>query len=515
MILINSSPKDALKIFQPFLPVNVPIGVGSLLAYVRQKGIEAYFVDEQVEEDPLTMTAEYVKKIKSPYIFGFSVLTAAYKSAVILSKKLKEAYPDSVIIFGGIHPTACAEECLSHGHIDVVIRGEGERPLAQIYECVKSKKDFTRIEGLSYRKNCMVIHNPISAEPLDLDTLPDFPYSFFKSSRYDMGFVVGSRGCPYRCIFCSNRVATGKRYRYYPAKRILRDLDWIDKYYLSVNPGNRNIQFMDDNLLVSKERIYELIEQIKLKGFDKKMTFSFQARGDNVNFKLLNDLYSAGFKNIFFGLETASDRLMKMIKKDETVAQCAEAVKMAKKIGFYVSATFIFGLPTDTHAERMDCLKLSKELNLDMVRYNNATPYPGTELYEIAKREKRIQVIGLYENFNSVSAFIESPFRKIPFSYVPEGSTEKEIRNDLLYSYFAFYFDLRKIKNIFTNPDKGAGWFNAGTDFVNFFRKIPALVLLTVNISVKYLELLMNLSVKKIALVLKFKRGRSAGYGTE
>ena len=60
---------------------------------------------------------------------------------------------------------------------------------------------------------------------------------------------------------------------------------------------------------------------------------------------------------------------------------------MAKEIGFHVSATFIYGLPGDTHKNRMDCIKLSEELGIDMVRYNNATPYPGTELYETARRE--------------------------------------------------------------------------------------------------------------------------------
>ena len=109
----------------------------------------------------------------------------------------------------------------------------------------------------------------------------------------------------------------------------------------------------------------------------------------------------------------------------------------------------------------MDCVKLSKKLKLDMVRFNNATPYPGTELYEIAKIENRLNIQGVYENFVSVSTFIENPLRPIPFTYIPVGNTEAQIRRDLLFSYFSFYLDIEKIKSIFARPDKNLGWFNA------------------------------------------------------
>lgn len=498
MILINASPKDALKIFQPFLPVSVPVGIGCLAAFAGREKIKVKIIDEQVEDDPLALVSEYVKDLPRPYIFAFSVLTAGYKSAILLSEKLRRIYPDSVIVFGGIHPSACPDDLLAYTHIDAVIRGEGEKALVEFYKCVKEGREFTHLDGVSYRKNGVIAHNKIAQEAVSLDELPAFPYHLFKSKRYDFSFVVGSRGCPYRCIFCSNRVTTGKRYRYFSVESIIQDLGWVYNQYLTKNPGKRNVQFFDDNLLVNKGRIYGLIDQIKMKGYDKKMTFSFQARGDNVDYKLLQDLYGAGFKSVFFGLETASERIMKIIKKDETVAKCVEAVKMAKKIGFYVSATFIYGLPGDTHNDRMDCLKLSKELKLDMVRYNNATPYPGTELYEIAKNENRIKIKGLFENFISVSTFIESPFNQIPFSYVPAGSSENQIRNDLLYSYLVFYLDFNKLKQIFTDPNKGAGWFNAGETAINLIKKAPALMLLGANISIKFYKLLLSMMIDKI-----------------
>jgi radical SAM superfamily enzyme YgiQ (UPF0313 family) len=212
---------------------------------------------------------------------------------------------------------------------------------------------------------------------------------------------------------------------------------------------------------------------------------------------LLKDLYSAGFRSVFFGLETASDKIMQTIKKGETVAQCKEAVRMAKEIGFHVSATFIYALPGETHQDRLDCVQLSRELKIDMVRYNNATPYPGTELYEIAKQENRLNIQGVYENFNSVSTFIENPFKRIPFSYVPMGNTENEIRRDLLFSYFSFYLDINRLKNIFAKPEEGVAWFNAGEKLWEIAKKLPALILLFLMLFFKFGQLFYYSAIKK------------------
>ena len=492
MILINSSPKDALKIFQPFLPIYVPVGIGYLLAVAEQAGIKAYLVDEQVEEDTLGLIASYVKGMQKPYLFGFSVLTSALRSAVDLSKKVKGLYPDSIVIFGGVHPTAAPEDILRYDHVDAVLRGEADKLIVDLYRFVKEGKDFRGMDGISYKKKGEIFHNKRAPIVTDIDALLPFPYHRFLSKKYDLGFVISSRGCPYRCIFCSNRVTTGQKYRFRKSEAVASELELLHDQY-----DKKFVLFLDDNLCVSKERVYDLIEAIKRKGLHRKMTFSFQSRGDNVDYALLKDLFDAGFKSIFFGIETSSERIMKVIKKGETVAQCVEAAKMAKKIGYYVSATFIYGLPSETHEDRMNCINLSRELKLDMVRYNNATPYPGTELYDIAKNQNRLNVQGMYDNFCSVSTFIENPFKKIPFSYVPEGNTEEEVRMDILFSYFNFYLNIDRLRTIFAKPSQGAGWFNAGDKMATFLRRFPALAFLGFMLFVKFFELFYYMVIKK------------------
>lgn len=485
MILINSSSKNALKIFQPFLPIFVPVGIGFLMSALQEKGIESFFIDEQIENDVEKKIDEFVKRMEPPYIFGFSVLTAAFKSSLELSKKVKELYPDSIVIFGGIHPSAAPEEVLQYEQVDIVVRGEGEFVLPELYFALKEMRDFSNLESISYRNGSEIVHNERAPIITDLDKIPPFPYQLFADKKgYDLGFIMSSRGCPYKCIFCSNRVTTDKGYRYRSAESVIEELEQLYYKY-----NQRYVLFLDDNFLVNKNRIYTLTKEIKARGLHEKMTFNFQARGDNVDEDLLRELYSAGFRSIFFGIETASEEILKIIKKGETLEEIVSAVKLAKDIGYHVSATFINALPTETHEDRMNAVDLSHELDLDMVRFNNATPYPGTELFEMAQKEGELKIQGCYENFNSVSTFIENPFNKIPFSYVPKGETEDEIRKDILFSYLSFYFNFKRLKKIFTRPDQGVGWFKAGSKILDFLKKIPAFFVLFLMLSFKYAEL--------------------------
>ena len=492
MIIINSSQQDSMKIFRPFSRINVPIGLGYLLSVLEREMLKVRFIDEQIADNTFALVAGYIKEIRPPYIFGFSVVTAAIKRSIIISKRLKELYPDSIVIFGGVHPTAVPEEVLTYKHVDIVLRGEAEVTLPELYRCLKGRDEFSHIDGISFRQDGRIVHNNTAPVVQDLDSLPPFPYHLFSSEKYDLGAIVSSRGCPYQCIFCSNRIITKMGYRYRSAESIVDEINLLYHKY-----NRRHILFMDDNLVVNKKRLYILLDRVMTEGLNEKMEFTFQARGDNVDHKLLCDLYRAGFRNITFGLETASERLMKIIKKGETVEQCIEAVRMAKLIGFHVSATFIYGLPTETHEDRMSCIKLSKELKLDMPRFNNATPYPGTMLYKIAKNENGLNIVGLYENFNSVSAMIENPFKKIPFSYVPVGSSEEEIRNDILFSHLLIYLDIRKIRMMFSKRGATKRWFNPGNKLRDKFQKAPALFCFAIFLAIKFSSLLFDILLKR------------------
>mgnify|MGYP000979494745 FL=1 len=268
MLLINSSPKNALKIFQPFLPIFVPVGLGFLVAAFRKEGIDLHFLDEQIEDAIFEKCLAEVEsgRLSKPYVFGFSVLTAGFRNAIELSRRLKGHFGrDCLILMGGIHPTANPEEFLAHAHVDLVLRGEAEVSLIDLYRKIKAGADYHDVSGLSWKDGEGFRHNPITCDMVNLSELPPFPYELFARKEYDLGFLLSSRGCPYNCIFCSNRVTTGKKYRYSSAESIVRALKILHDEY-----GRTFIIFLDDNFLVSKQRIHELIRRIKEEGLHEK-----------------------------------------------------------------------------------------------------------------------------------------------------------------------------------------------------------------------------------------------------
>lgn len=499
MIFINSSPANSLKIFQPFLPVFVPIGIGYLMAAMEQEGVHSFIVDEQVEKNITVKIDNCISELSPPYIFGFSVVTAAYHNAISLAQKLKGKYPDSIVIFGGIHPTAMPEEVLSNSCVDFVVRGEAELVLPKLYEAIKHNLSCENLMSVSYRKGDKTVHNQRSECVLDLNSIPAFPYSYFSDKKYDMGFIMSSRGCPHNCVFCSNKINSMRRFRYRSADDVVEELIMLhDKL------NRKYVYFLDDNLLANKKRIIELADKINHSPIAGKMIFNFQARGDNCDEEVLKILFNTGFKGVYFGIETASESLMKSINKGETVKQVIDAIKLAKSIGFHVSANFIFGLPEETHKDRMDAIKLTKKLKLDLVKYNNATPYPGTELYSIARSQNRLNIMDGYENMNSVSTFIENPFRKLPMAYVPEGNTEKEIRHDILFGYFSFYFSFYKLKGIFTRPDLNNAWFDFGHDFLDFLKKLPSTIVLLFLLTIKFSGFLIHEFLFRVKKAMRY-----------
>jgi radical SAM superfamily enzyme YgiQ (UPF0313 family) len=162
---------------------------------------------------------------------------------------------------------------------------------------------------------------------------------------------------------------------------------------------------------------------------------------------------------INFGLETASERLMVILNKKETVQQNIEAVKLSKKYGFGVSGTFILGLPTETRQERWQAYRLAKELDLDYVRFNNATPYPGTALYEIAKAEGRLHVDENWTNLNACASLVQDSLTASKLPYVPKTCSEEELKKDIIKANL--YFSLRpaNVLKLLIKRVGPAGWF--------------------------------------------------------
>jgi len=455
MILINpqKSRREQLGGFANYVPLNVPFGIGFLSGYLLMKGKSVTVVDEEVTPLTTEILDAYVKASSEPHIFGISCLTANINRGLEVAGMIKERYPSGVVIMGGIHPTVLPDDVVRSGVVDIVVRNEGEVTLFRLYEAIKAGEDYRDIQGISCMEDGAIIHR---GEPplVDMKELPVFPYHMFEPhrKRYNFGFLTSSRGCPFDCIFCSQRAITGRTYRFMKTDKVIETIDlMVNKY------GERNIVFSDDNFVVNKKRMTEICDAIVDNGFNRKATFMCQCRGDAITPEVLEYLKRANFNGISFGIESGSNRVLDVIKKAETVEDNVKGIKLAKQYGFKVSGTYILGLPTETREERLMSYNMARDLDLDYVRFNNATPYPGTELYEIAKREGGLNTGENWKNLNACAVLIGGSKTEVP--YVPKTCTKEELMSDVF--WFNIGYSMRPVriwKMLFDKTTDTAGW---------------------------------------------------------
>ena len=474
MLLINPANAEYGGSLSEFVPLPLPMSIGCLAAAMHQAGYPAEIWDEELgvidDKTAAKLLQPFLAQLPEPYVFGISVVTAQAHEAYRLCNWLKDRYPTSVVVMGGFHVTALPHEPFEASKVDYVVRGEGERTLIELYEYVMQNKGSPdQIRGLTYRKDGKVVD--VGERPLirELATLPKFPYDMFVSMldrvnagsdrqhNYDWGFIVTSRGCPFKCSYCAQRMMTGNTYRWRPTEVVLEELDILINRF-----GAQSIFFLDDNFCFKKSHAIELCSRIRDSKLGKKCKFSLQTRADNFYEELVPVMREAGFNSVGFGMEVGTDALMNQIKKGETIQQHIDAVAMAKRHGMDVAMFMIFGIPTETHADRKTAYKLCRSMGLTHLKFNNLMPYPGTPLYTDLryKYPGRFNVVGWWTNFNSALVELGLPVaQRKPLPYVPETSSEVELVRDMIrYNLMAIVFNWHTIKGILLRKH-GPGWF--------------------------------------------------------
>jgi len=453
--LILVSPKNTqLGRFKRFVPVSVPIGVGILAGFLRKHGFLTRILDTDLIDIDLSTIEAELNQCKKPRIVGVSVMTANVANGYKIASLVKSVDKEVVVIFGGIHATVMPDEVLQNENVDFVVKGEAEHTLLELIRQIKGGKiEKDKLGNIGFRENGQIVYTKASTKMLEINDVPMFPYDMFDSSKYNLGFILTSRGCPFDCIFCSQRVITRRVYRYTDSERVMEELDYI------INTLKQpNVTFFDDYFTGDKKRVLELCSMIQERGFHKKASFGVQTRGDSIDKELMIAMRAANFDSLMFGIETAVDHLMELINKKETVQENIDAVKLAKEMGFTVEATFIYCFPTETFDDRFKALSLALEIGIDRARFNNATPYPGTEMYNMVKEELNIEPG--WVNFSSAGAVTAGIRRKHLLPYVPEGCTVNELEGTVLLANLLFYLNLSNLKKLFNPQQGGSGkWF--------------------------------------------------------
>ncbi|MDD5066390.1 MAG: radical SAM protein [bacterium] len=399
-VLFIVIPYESGRYSQPYNP---PASLGYLSEYLKQRGIKYDVLD-------LSLGYSYAKlkeKVRSfqPDLIGASLFTFQYQYAYCFFDRLKTDFPGIKIIAGGPHVSILKEEILTQAlSLDYAVIGEGEETL---YELCRGTP-VPLIKGLAFRDNNKSIYNGPRPFITELDILPFPTYDKFELKKYleKRIPIISSRGCPHSCVFCSVPKICGQRVRFRTPDHVVSEI----KYWLE--RGIHTFPIMDDNFVLWKARVHAICDRMIQSQFPALNFFCPNGvRADCLDKPLLQKMKQAGFTELSFGVEVGNNRMLKLIKKNETMEQIEKAIRESVELGYHITLFFIIGFPGETFDDFLDCVRLALKYPVFTAKFFNLIPYPGTELYEYLKKND-LFLVQPEEYFNKATHSINVPVFK-------------------------------------------------------------------------------------------------------
>ncbi len=383
-----------------------PLGLLYIAAYAEERGCSVYVMDVNAEQLHFADIERFVAEHRPEWI-GLTAVTAQIINTHHIAEIIKRVSPNSKVVVGGVHATAMPDEVLRDGHIDYVIRAEGEIPF---FELVSGHPPQS-IGGLSYRgKNLLqpIRHNPLAEPITDLDSLPTPAYHLIRFQLYKPAVgayrrlpsinMTMTRGCPGKCTFC-NSAETALRTR--SADHVVDEIQKLQARY-----GIREISFYDDTLTIFKPQVSRMCDLIVERGID--LTWSCFARTDCVSPPLLKKMRAAGCHQILFGIESADPEILQNIRKPIDIEQTRKAVRMVQEAGIAVRAAFMFGNPGETVESMRRTIDFALDLDPDIALFNITTPYPGTQMFDWARKNGYLRTLD-WNDYDLANSVLELP----------------------------------------------------------------------------------------------------------
>jgi len=379
-----------------------PLGLAYLAASLRERGYEVGILDLDVDQRTSLDLGGFD-------VVGITSDTPRYERALEIAKEAKDR--GCIVVMGGYHVTFRDEGALSSGYVDYVVRGEGEETFPALLDVLSGKGCPKEVGGISFEENGRFLRTPDAPPPQDLDSLPMPARDLLPMSKYHTLLqgrpatsLITSRGCPFNCYFCASSTFGGLRWRPRSPKSIVDEIEHLYREY-----GYRAFAFMDDNFTLSPRRVVAFIEELDRRGLD--ISWYCFSRVDTIvrNPELVTRMAEAGAVEVFLGLESGSQEALDSYGKRITVEQEREAIAILRCCGIKAYGSFIIGGIRETREMTEQTIRLARELDPWAVQFSILTPYPGTGLFEQARRENRI-VTYLWRYYDGLHAVLRGDF---------------------------------------------------------------------------------------------------------
>jgi len=366
-----------------------PLGISYIASSLIEAGHQVQLLDctfmkkSEALEQSLTSRAEVV---------GIYCMVTMLDDCLWLARQLRQQ--TRLLMVGGPLPTCEPQAFLDD--FDVVVRGEAEATVLELLQANTNGADLSKVPGIVLRKRTISDGNGqaetiFTPERPFIEHLDDLPFparqllpneKYIQFGRKKYGFsittVMSTRGCPYDCEFCSN-VIFGGSYRQRSAANV------VDEVEQALAFGYDRISFADDVFTLRKKRVLEICAEIKKRGLN--FYWECLARVDSLDDATYTEMYQAGCRRVYFGIESGDDEILKLMNKKITAAQARHAVIAAHQAGLEVGAFFILFYPGESDQTVLNTLRFATSLPLDYLGLTMPYPLPGTPLYERVKAQ--------------------------------------------------------------------------------------------------------------------------------
>jgi len=430
-----------------------PLGILYLSAVLKRENFHVDVIDQAAYGFDLQQILNWIKR-KDPDVLGFSTLISPDSSipATVISSEIKKWNPNLKIVFGNKHATFNDDKILkNYQFVDVCVRYEGEYSFLELANAFSNNSSLKTIRGITYRENGKIRRNEDHEKIKDLDSVP-FPDRKGLKFRYKASFggldlapsgftsILASRGCPFNCCYCYSKRTFGYKVR--SVENVIEEMELLE------NDGYKFFIFIDDNFTLNKKWVLKLCSMMKKEKID--LDWICEGRVDQVSMEMLRAMRNANCRFIFFGIESANQRILDYYRKKITPHQSQLAVNKAREAGIpFIVGSFIVGAPGETVHEIKNTLKFSERLDIDFPFINILGTSPGTDVWDDLVKKGILEEDKYWET--GVPVIYIDP-KGVPVSKLYSLITES-MRNfylnprklmKLLFSYLTNSFKLRK-----------------------------------------------------------------------
>ncbi len=443
LINVHRAPDHLGGYYRRAFALMPPITLAYLAASLEAAGIDVRVHDDAVAGGDRAALEDALRRTR-PDVVGLSFVTATASEAPRLVSTIRAVAPGARIVAGNIHADVFHREFLQGGLADVVVHGEGEQTFVELVRALAAPSpDLSGVAGISFLRDGEVVRTAERPFLDDLDALPFPAWHLFPREHYRiLGFarvrdpgmlVLGSRGCPYRCTYCSLRIMGSKRRRR-SAVSIANECEALLDRFGYVQPS-----FVDPVFPLGKREGLDYAAELIRRGLHRKQVWITETRVDLVDLELLQALRESGLRRIMFGFEAGDEGELAALKKGAHLDAAARAVQASRRAGIEVVGFFMLGSPGATRASMQRNIDYAQELDLDFAKYTVFVPYPGTPAYDDLMARGEIQTPTDWARYTSYPTVDNPPV------YVPPGLDAQTVIDFQRRAHRSFYLRPRMV----------------------------------------------------------------------